>query len=423
MTDLALGIDLGTSGVRSAVIDPAGQVVAMARGSYGESAEDRRTPALWWAAVSDCLDRQAEALREAGRSMREVSRLGVDGTSGSLLLADRDLVPVTRALMYDDGGFVDEAGRIAAVAPDPHITRGSGSALARALRLVDEDADGRARHLLHQADFIAARFLGYGGFADVNNALKTGCDPAGGDWPDWVASLLPDGILPKLLPPGAAIGQMSAEVAQRFGLSQHAVVHAGTTDSIAAFLASAPATQGAAVTSLGTTLAVKLFSETRIDAPECGLYAHRIGAGWLVGGASNTGGGVLRSFFSGAEIEALSRQIDPMEESKLDYYPLLKPGERFPINDPALPPRMSPRPADDATFLYGLLEGIARVERLAYETLHQQGAPYPETIVTAGGGALNDVWLAIRTRVLGVPVKKAQKTEAAIGTARLVQLG
>lgn len=354
--------------------------------------------------------------------MREVARLGVDGTSGSLLLTDGDLVPVTRALMYDDSGFTDEASRIADVAPTSHIARGPGSALARALCLVTEDASRAAKHLLHQADFIAARLIERGGFTDLNNALKTGGDPVTADWPDWISALLPPGILPELLPPGAPVSQVSSETAQRFGLSPQAVVHTGTTDSIAAFMASAPAEPGVAVTSLGTTLAVKLFSNTRIDAPELGLYAHRIGSGWLIGGASNTGGGVLRSFFSDAEIVSLSGQIDPSEETTLDYYPLLKPGERFPINDPALAPRMGPRPADDAAFVHGLLEGIARVERLAYQALEAQGALYPQRVITAGGGAQNDVWRAIRTRVLGVPVVTAPTTEAAVGTAKLIQM-
>lgn len=38
---------------------------------------------------------------------------------------------------------------------------------------------------------------------------------------------------------------------------------------------------------------------------------------------------------------------------RLDYYPLLRPGERFPVNDPGLPPRLTPRPEDDAVFLQG----------------------------------------------------------------------
>jgi D-ribulokinase len=364
-----------------------------------------------------------QALRDAGHDPAAIASIAVDGTSGSLVLTDGALMPVTRALMYDDAGFDAEAARIAACAPAPHIARGPGSALARALRLAAEDTDGRAVHLLHQADVIAARLMGRGGLTDLNNALKTGLDPVTGRWPDWISRLpLRANLLPRALPPGAAMGRIDGTVACRLGLPTCAMIHAGTTDSIAAFLAAADPVPGQAVTSLGTTLAVKLFSDRRIDAPEMGLYAHRLGAGWLLGGASNTGGGVLAQLFSPAQLESLSARIDPSVESPLDYYPLLKPGERFPVNDPILPPRMEPRPGDDAAFLHGLFESMARIEGRAYDLLTDLGAPAPRRILTAGGGAANNVWSAIRARVLGLPVLAAERPEAAIGSARLAQL-
>lgn len=422
MTGLALGIDLGTSGVRSAVIDAEGAVLAMARGSYGDDAQARRDPAAWWRAVTACLDAQMQALRDAGHDPATIGAIAVDGTSGSVVLTDAALMPVTRALMYDDAGLDAEAALIAACAPAQHIARGPGSALARALRLVAEDQGGRAAHLLHQADFIAARLMDRGGMTDLNNALKTGIDPVTGAWPDWLGGLpLPARLLPVARPPGAPVARVAPAIAARFGLSGAAMVHAGTTDSIAAFLAAAAPMPGAAVTSLGTTLAVKLYSDRRIDAPEMGLYAHRLGNGWLLGGASNTGGGVLLSLFNPAELDGLSARIAPNVESPLDYYPLLRPGERFPVNDPALPPRMAPRPPDDVAFLHGLFEGMARIERRAYEILAERGAPRPTRILTAGGGAANPVWSAIRARVLGIPVVAAEMPEAAVGCAQLAR--
>ncbi len=62
------------------------------------------------------------------------------------------------------------------------------------------------------------------------------------------------------------------------------------------------------------------------------------------GGASNTGGAVLKEFFTSDQLKELSAQIDPDQPSGLDYYPLTKPGERFPVNDPHLEPRLTPRP-------------------------------------------------------------------------------
>lgn len=104
------------------------------------------------------------------------------------------------------------------------------------------------------------------------------------------------------------------------------VVGAGTTDSIAAFLAAGVDRPGQAVTSLGSTLAVKLLSTTRVDSAAQGVYSHRLGDTWLVGGASNTGGAVLRSLFADDQLKALSATLDTAVPSELDYYPLVKPG-------------------------------------------------------------------------------------------------
>ncbi|MEM7721266.1 MAG: FGGY-family carbohydrate kinase [Pseudomonadota bacterium] len=421
MTGLSLGLDLGTSGLRSAVVDADGRVLSQARADYpGDASRDAE---VWWAGAVSCLQAQVTAMRDAGLDPLAIKHVAVDGTSGSLVLVDADLRPVTRALMYSDGGFAAEASRIAEHAPDPHITRGPSSALARLLRLQAEAEPGAARYLLHQADFIAAQLASIGGVSDHNNALKMGFDPDVEDWPSWFDAAGVDvGLLPSVQPAGSQIAFLRSQLAAELGLSPQVVVHAGTTDSIAAFLASAPMQLGAAVTSLGTTLAIKILSAERVDAPEIGLYSHRLGPFWLVGGASNTGGGVLRQFFTPEEIAALSKRIDPKTPSAFDYYPLPKPGERFPINDPELAPRLSPRPKDDALFLGGLLEGIARIEAQCYAAVRDRGGPDPTEIFTAGGGAQNRVFTAIRERVLGRSISVAGSSEAAIGAARLANI-
>jgi sugar (pentulose or hexulose) kinase len=414
---LSLGIDIGTSGIRTAVVAADGAVVSMASVDHLPQDPARIDPELWWQATRTCLDRQLAALREDGRDPAEIAHICVDGTSGTMLLTDADLTPVSRALMYNSKGFEVEAQRIAAVAPDPHITRGSGSALARALRLVSE-TEG-ARHLLHQADFIAARLTGVGGQSDVMNALKTGVEPDTGAWPDWIAALLPEGLLPVTHQLGETLGVVLADLARGLGLAHGVQVHAGTTDSIAAFLAAAPLEPGVAVTSLGSTLAIKMLSPERIEDPSLGLYSHRVGNVWLVGGASNTGGRVLRAHFTDAALAGLSRRIDPDAETGLDYYPLVEPGERFPVNDPGLAPRLTPRPDDDALFLHGIFEGIARIEARCYSVIAEAGGGRPTRVFSAGGGAKNPVFTEIRARHLGLTPETAAETEAAIGVARV----
>lgn len=421
MTGLSLGIDIGTSGIRTAVLDEAGNAISSARVGHEAQGGDQIDADAWWRSVQTCIANQNAALHAIGRASSEISCIGVDGTSGTMVLTDSDLTPVTGALMYNSSGFDAEATVIAQHAPATHIAKGSNSALARALRLQSWDQDNRARHLLHQADFVIAKLRGQGGVSDHNNTLKLGFDPQTNAWPDWFAQTgLDAALLPYVLPAGAPIGPISRAVAGEMGLAPTAVVHAGTTDSIAAFLAAAPLQAGVAVTSLGTTLVVKTLSKTRIDDPAIGLYSHRLGDFWLLGGASNTGGGVLAQLFTPEELVALSNQIEPDQPSPFDYYPLSKPGERFPFNDPAHEPKMTPRPSNDATFLHGLLESIAKIEAQCYHAIQDRGGDFPSVILTAGGGASNSAWTQIRARILGVAPTKADQTEAAVGIARLI---
>mgnify|MGYP001573666059 CR=1 FL=1 len=226
-------------------------------------------------------------------------------------------------------------------------------------------------------------------------------------------------LLPQVLAPSEIIGNIQADIAAHFGIHPQCKIHAGTTDSIAAFIATEVDELGVGVTSLGTTLVLKQLCEHRIEAPEYGIYSHRYGDKWLVGGASNAGAGVLRHYFSDAQLTTLSAQIEPLQDSPLDYYPLPKIGERFPINDAQLLPRLTPRPNDDAEFLHGLLQGLARIEAAGYAKLTELGAPAIQRVVTNGGGAKNRGWQQIRSRLMIVSVEASVHSEAAYGAALL----
>lgn len=414
-----LGIDVGTSGVRACLIDAQGREIGTARTPLPEPLRRdggvEQDPGLWWQALTRTLDDLA------GRcDLRRVAAIALDATSATVLACDADGTPPGPALMYNDGRAVAEAERIAAAAPAGSAARGPHSGLAKALWL-------RARHpgavrLLHQADWLVGHLTGRFDVSDENNVLKLGYDPVGRRWPGWVAELIPPERLPRVLPPGTPVAPLRQTLARRWAMPQARVV-AGTTDSTAAFLATGADRIGQAVTSLGSTLVLKVLAGRPVSAPEYGVYSHRLGERWLVGGASNSGGAVLRRFFDTAQLRALEARLDPEHPTGLDYYPLPGVGERFPVCDPGLHPRMEPRPADDARFLQGLLEGIAAIERQGYRLLHELGAPYPSEVISVGGGAANAPWRQLRERLLEVPVTVAAHQDAAYGSACLAMRG
>jgi len=422
-TDCYLGLDLGTSGCRAVAIDAEGETVAEARAPLPDSRHpvagaSEQNPEDWWQAVSGVLRDLTE--RVPGR----VRALCVDGTSSTLLLSDRDGLPCTPALMYDDSRATAQAGLIATVAPPDSPARGPHSALAKLLYLLEQAPPGAPAYALHQADWINGRLGGRFGLADENNVLKLGYDPVARAWPTWLTRLpFPTRLLPSVRPVGAALGSVAPAVAAELGLPDDVLLVAGTTDSNAATLAAGIGRPGEAVTSLGSTLVLKVLSGRPVSSARYGVYSHRIGDHWLAGGASNAGGRVLRHYFSDAELARLSERIDPAQPLGLDYYPLPAPGERFPYCDPLMAPRMQPVPADRVAFLQAILEGLAEIEAQGYARLAELGAPYPTRVYSAGGGAVNETWRQIRERRLGVPVRRATHTEAAYGVALLARAG
>jgi sugar (pentulose or hexulose) kinase len=348
-----------------------------------------------------------------------VLALAVDGTSGSILPVDEKGEPLAFASMYDDVAEAELLKRVATFAPPETAALGSTSPLARALAM-----EPSAMRILHQADWIVGKLSGRFDVTDENNALKSGYDPVARRWPAWISKTGFDvGKFLTVVPAGERVGTIRADVASQLGLPGDVAVVAGTTDGCAAFLASGASESGDGVTSLGTTLTLKLLSATAVFAPQFGIYSHRIGDQWLAGGASNSGGGVLASLFSRDDIVRLSALIDPATPTGLDYYPLVRPGERFPINDPLLAPRLSPRPKEDHVFLQGVLEGIAAIEVQGYAKLAELGASPLSSIRSVGGGATNAAWTAIRLKALKVPAREAMSEHAAMGTARLAWRG
>jgi hypothetical protein len=416
MTDLVLGIDVGTSGVRVAAIDRRGRITAMAASTMAAASRDgdriTQHPAVWNHALDAAMTRVVSKI-----DLARVIAVAVDGTSGTLVGVDDCGVPVSTGSLYNDRADDLSVAAVEHAAPAHAAVHGVTSPLARAIHL---HRQSDVVKIIHQADWIAGQFSGRFDVSDESNALKSGYDPVTRSWPDWIAAtgIQPD-KLPTVVPAGTIIGEVSAAASARFGIPSRAVVVAGATDGCAAFLATGADKPGQAVTSLGSTLVVKLASERPLFALEYGVYSHRIGDLWLAGGASNAGGAVLARFFTADQIRNASQRIDTGTATGLDYYPLPCRGERFPIHDPLAEPRMTPRPDDDAVFLQALFEGIATIEALGYRRLEELGASPLVGVITVGGGAANAVWSRIRATALGVPVLTSDNPEAAVGVARL----
>jgi D-ribulokinase len=419
MTALYIGIDLGTSGCRACAIDEHANIIHMSWQSLVEPERRHQrieqNATIWWQCVEHVLHDLCLHI-----NTNQVEAISVDGTSGTMLVTDKKGAPISPALMYNDASCTQQAEAIKQNAPENCAAQGTSSGLAKLLYL--QEKYPHATHACHQADWIAGKLSDDFRTSDENNALKTGYDPVTGTWPEWLDQLnINRTLLPEVVAAGTIAGTISAETSKKFNFNHDVKMVAGTTDSIAAFIATGAEKSGEAVTSLGSTLVLKIITPQPIHSAEFGIYSHKLGQVWLAGGASNSGGAVLKQFFNKNQLNEMTPLLKPEQATNLTYYPLCKTGERFPVNDPQLKPKLTPKPDNDIEFFQGMLESMARIEQDGYKKLAQLGAPYPEIIYTAGGGSKNNAWTTIRSNMLGIPVYTTQHTEACYGSALLAK--
>lgn len=428
---IILGIDLGTSGIRGCIVERTTQPKEHQQICFSDPLQDRilfdiqipftefalckqhkrkkslqsceKTPELWNQALLALLTKiQSLAIS------KPIEHIICDATSSTLFLANQSGTALTPVLMYDSRVATQEAQLIENTAKEDLKTgaRGISSSLAKALylyknyiagckkRYQNKFTDGIRIH--HQIDWLNHYFLEQDSiqesvFCDENNLLKLGFNPEIQDYPLWVKQLfakeMPELQLPKSLPAGKFLGKVKSNLITKFCFSPDCVIHAGTTDSIAGFLATGANQVGDATTSLGSTLAIKQLTQQPFFSFEHGIYSHKVKNIWLLGGASNGGGKVLLDYYTLEEIQFLDQicqridmglhntqtptniwldKIKPayqqewlklLEEFQTlhDYYSLSQKGERFPINDPNLTGRLKPSPTKDLqTFMQSI---------------------------------------------------------------------
>jgi D-ribulokinase len=405
----------------------------------------------WWNAIETLLRGASKTV-----DLPTIQSICVSGTSASCLLVDRDTQKWTRyPRMYNydvvEAGEDPEAATRAlqlldTYAPPRHTARARTGSLAKLVTWALEKPLLSNESLCHQSDYISMLLTGQTApmQSDWHNCLKLGYDVRQREWPQWLLMCLQDvgisdpaTVIPwKVVAPGEQLGVVDPSMAERLGLSQSTVIVGGTTDSNAAFFAAAGTSppSGTAVTSLGSTLAMKQLSEVYVEDADRGVYSHRFpnfqnpdDEAWLVGGASNVGCAILRQLgFSNDELKEISARIDPATDSPLNYYPLTRIGERFPIADPGKEPLLEPVPESRTEYLHGLLQSIGDIEREGFSVLQELGAPPPAIVYTCGGGSNNEMWNQLRQRRLRerfsdseITVKKAECIEASFGAALL----
>ena len=400
-----MGIDLGTTGVRIVLIDKKIRLIYSASINYETDLEE-------------CLDWQKSCEKliiEIPYSLKKsIKSCSIDGTSGTLVACNYNGKPIGKAIPYYKSYPIKEEYLLEL---KQHSSYRIFSSLGRAFKLIDKY--GEDLLLRHQADWVANWMSGNWNIGEEGNNLKLGWDISTKTWPILFQNQSWFKTLPKIIPSGQIIGKINNKLSKKLDLEKDLLIVAGTTDSNASVIAAQVSFEDG-VTVLGSTIVLKKFTNWPIY--EEGITNHLVNEKWLCGGSSNTGGRILKRFFSDDYIKELSNQINPNIDSGIKLLPLPCKGERFPTNNPNLQPILEPRPISDSLYLHALFEGLAEIEKKGWKKLINLGMIAPKKIITIGKGANNFKWQKIRQRIIGIPIRKCKKPPA-IGAAIIALKG
>ena len=418
MEHLFVGIDLGTSGIRTLIVDEIGRIHAKASCPVqGERRNGlhRQNPVEWWQAVCSTVSACLSQLKRCGASASQIRGVAIDGTSGTVVATDQDGQCTGPAIMYDDASgreFLTELSRTHSTAVL------SLSALGTAYWLKNDASQPSSSQLLPQATWISRQLVGGEVPTDYSNALKSGYDLGKNQYYAWINPAI-RAQLPAVVEPGTILGEICRKASEQTQLPEGLPLVAGVTDGVASCIASGLHRPGDYSTSLGSTLVFKSLSEHRSSHPL--LYSHKLPGGyWLPGAASNTGASWIKAWFPEADLPRMDAEALQRLPSKDTVYPLTLEGERFPFANSGaraiLPPGLS-----TARMFAACLQGTACLERMAYTLLDEAlGVPPGKgEVYSTGGGSSSDIWMQLRADLCQRVYYRPACTEAAFGAAIL----
>ncbi len=393
MREVFLGIDCATQSSRSVLIDSDGSIYSrhaidlapVQRGADGRLTQD---PQSWLTAIDGHFAHAAAVAKELNLKIAGAS---ISATSGTFVLTDVTGKPVSPAAMYNDGR--------------------ASNPLARVEKIIDEIGPGQYL-FSHTPEYIVAHLTGQPLNAvatDWSHAMKTGVDLQSRSWSgDAIATANRFSIsLPSVVAPGTLLGRSK---------EGNVPIYAGMTDGCTAQISVGATSIGSAVSTLGTTLVLKVVGAKEIKGP--GFYSHLLPAErWLGGAASNLGGISFEKYQS--DIKSWDEKAAEHGPASYAVYPLVGTGERFPVANKDMKCVATGTAGNEIDEYRAILEGIAFAERYSFEILEKAGAEITGPIYSAGGGSRSAIWSQIRATVMNRPIATVKDSGSDLGAAKI----
>jgi xylulokinase len=444
--ELLLGIDIGTSHVKAALVDAASaKMIAttlreiplhVPRPDYAE-----QNPDDWWQATVTTV---REVLTAPGINPQHIRSIGLSGQMHGTVCLDTSLQPVRPAIIWADQRSapqvhqvlqevsLDELARHAPGLPSPSFM----GPVMRWLREHEPEILDQTYVVMLPKDYVRLQLTGKAA-TDISDAAAAWLfDVVNQRWSDWLTALchVELQMLPRVLSSTELAGALTDAASEALGLPVGIPVVAGSADCAAQSLGCGVIESGTALIAIGTGAQVVMPLTTPQPDPALRsyLYNHAVPDRWYVQTALLAAGLMLRWLR-----DTLSTGHRPDAYEHLSTLAAgIPPGAEGLICIPHLAGRRGVGGSDTAGGFVGLrlhhgpahlaragMEGVAFAVREILDAAQVRGG-VPEHIIASGGAMRSPVWRQILADVIGVPLDLVEgENHACSGAALMAGVG
>jgi xylulokinase len=449
MARYLLGIDVGTSGCKSLLVDESGAVAARATAEYPIASPrplwTEQHPEDWWTATVATI---REVLEKVGVGGADVAALGLSGQMHGMVLLDVKGQVLRPCILWNDqrtGAECAEitervgADRVIQLTGNPMLAGFTASKVAWSHKH-EPDLFAAAAKCLLPKDYIRYRLTGEF-ITEPSDASGTAFfDITKLKWSEEMLAAIemPPDWLPEITESPQAAAQVNSEAALLTGLLAGTPVAGGAGDQAAQAVGMGIVAEGSMSVAMGTSAVLLATSDTCRVEPHGRLhtFCHAVPGKWALMGVVLSAGGSLRwyrdTLCSEEKRIAAQQGRDPYEViietaaeappgcEGLIFLPYLT-GNRLPHRDPhargtffGLTLRHSKKHLTRAILegvSYGLNDSMRTMRSLGLET---------SAITASGGGARSVLWRQILADVFDAGINTVSVDEgAAFGAALL----
>ncbi len=440
---LLLGLDIGTSGAKAALIDSHGKLLAWAGREYPIDAPQpgwaEQDPHVW---LDAALASTRQVLADSGADPKQVTGIGLDGQMHSLVCLGENGQPLRPAILWADQRSAAQVEWLRRQISTGQLAEWTGNPVAAGfmlpswlwLREHEPDVAAKTRRLLLPKDEVRYRLTGQIGSEPSDASSTLLFDPHARRWsPEMLAlaGLNPE-QMPEVHPSAQVAGGLLDEMARACGLLPGTPVVYGAGDQAAQAFGNGVIDPGLLSCTIGTggQLFAPLTAPIHDPRLRLHMFCHCLPGRWHQEAAILSAGLSLRwlrdnlwPFETYSAMADAAQAVEAAAEG-LFFLPYLA-GERTPHMDPSARAAFiglglnHQRPH----LIRAVMEGVVFALRQGLELMEELGAPV-ERLLASGGATRHPLWLQLQANIFGRPVYPSQQQEVtAKGAAMLAGIG